>query len=144
MLTSRNAPGYFQITGNNGKTLDITQDGKLPVEVSIDSVTATDVTIKDATNETQKLKVNADGSIPVQLTGRIVKDYFSGNSTTTRSGFGTGKGFSITNDGNADLTFTIGSITITVKPGEVFDGEFADFTSVTVTTTVAFRAIVRG
>lgn len=99
---------------------------------------------KKPDNNFDVLRISNDGALNVALSGRIVKDYFSGNSTTTRSGFGTGKGFSITNDGNADLTFTIGSITITVKPGEVFDGEFADFTSVTVTTTVAFRAIVRG
>ena len=86
MLTSRNAPGYFQITGNNGKTLDITEDGKLPVEVSIDSVTATDVTIKDATNATQKLKVNADGSIPVQLTGSKVVEEVVVNAQSVAAG----------------------------------------------------------
>lgn len=124
--------------GTNGDRL------KVDANLSVSDVTVSDVTIKDASDPNAKMKVNPDGSLDVKLTGSNVKDYFSGTSNTTRSGFGTGKSFAITNDGNADLTFTIDSLTITVRPGEVFDDKFNDFTSVTVTTTVPFRAIVRG
>ncbi|GAB7057344.1 hypothetical protein JCM16163A_40930 [Paenibacillus sp. YK5] len=54
-------------------------------------------------------------------------------------------GFAIVNrDASTALTFTINGITITVDPKEPFEGKFDPFTSVTITTTVAYKAIVMG
>jgi hypothetical protein len=53
-------------------------------------------------------------------------------------------GFEISNDGPTNLTYTINNITTEVKTGEVDIVEFAPFTSVTITTTSAYRARVYG
>jgi hypothetical protein len=53
-------------------------------------------------------------------------------------------GFAVQNDGNANLTFTINGLTITVKPTEGFEDIFEPFTSVQVNATGAFRAVVKG
>ena len=52
--------------------------------------------------------------------------------------------FAIVNKGAADLTFTINGITITVEVTQAFEDWFEDFTTVTVTATTAFSAIVKG
>jgi hypothetical protein len=51
-------------------------------------------------------------------------------------------GFFIVNDGTADLTFTINSVTRTVKSGEEYEAKFDAFTSVTINATSAYRAEV--
>lgn len=117
-------------------------------------------------NETTTLKYfaeNADGtSSPVQqITYTIInqsgtdsgnsevaeknlvaaEEPFSGNATVTHTFAKPMDYFVITNDDTTNnLTFTIGSKTVTVAPKENFDDKFDPFTSVTVTTTVAFRA----
>lgn len=81
-------------------------------------------------------------SIPL---GTRVKDSFTGSTSVTKTYSSSMRGFTIINDDTTNnLTFTINSLTITVKAGEGFDGIFDPFTSVTVTTTVPFRAIVKG
>ena len=75
--------------------------------------------------------------------GRIVKDAFSGSSDTTKNYQSNMYGFAIVNDGNNELTVTIGSIVLTVKPSEGFDDLFDPFTSVKVAGSSAFRAVVR-
>jgi hypothetical protein len=76
----------------------------------------------------------------VSLTGRNVTDPFSGSTIVTHTFTKPVNGFVISNDGTSSLTFTIGTATITVNAGEVFEGYFAPFSQVTVTSTVAFRA----
>jgi hypothetical protein len=79
----------------------------------------------------------------IQL-GTRIKDSFSGSATITKTYTNSMRGFVIMNDdATNDLTFTINNLTMTVKAGEGFDGQFDPFTSVTVTTTVAFRAVVK-
>ena len=51
-------------------------------------------------------------------------------------------GFSIMNDGTADLSFTINGYTRTVKPGEGYNALFEPFTSVSIAATSAYRAEV--
>lgn len=51
-------------------------------------------------------------------------------------------GFSILNDGNADLTFTINGQTRKVKPGEAYSSLFEPFTSLSISATGAYRAEV--
>jgi len=46
---------------------------KVETDLQIDAVTATDVTIHDAVATDNKLKVNEDGSVPVELKGSIVE-----------------------------------------------------------------------
>ena len=79
----------------------------------------------------------------VTLSGSNAAEPFSGSSNTTKTFSKTMNGFVIVNDGLSDLTFTIGTDTYTVKPGECFDDRFEPFTEVTITTTVAFRAFGR-
>lgn len=88
----------------------------------------------------------SDGSHAVQtsLTGSNAKEPFSGSTTTTKTFSKSMRGFVITNDGVADLTFTIGTDTFTVKQGETFAEPFDPFTQVTVTTNQPFRAWGRG
>ena len=75
--------------------------------------------------------------------GRIVKDAFSGNATVTKS-YGTQMfGLGIVNDGTADVVVTINGFTITLKAGESFDDLFDAFTTFTITTTSAYRTVVR-
>lgn len=75
--------------------------------------------------------------------GRIVKDAFSGSSTTTKNYQTKMYGFGIVNDGESNLTVTINSFNIVVKPDETFDDLFDPFTSVTITGNTNFRAVVR-
>lgn len=66
---------------------------------------------------------------------------FSGNATVTHTFSNPMDYFVIFNDDtSSNLTFTVGSETVTVAPGVKFNDKFDPFTSVTVTTTVAFRA----
>lgn len=80
----------------------------------------------------------------VKIIGSNVKDYFEGNTNTTKN-YDIADGFSIANDGDTDLTFTVNGFTIRVKAGEIFDGNFDPFKTLTITTNGnTFRAIVRG
>ena len=73
----------------------------------------------------------------------IIKDYFEGNSNVTKTYQEDMMGFRITNDHDTTpLTFTINSITISVKPKETFKGKFSPFRSLTIHTTIPFRATV--
>jgi hypothetical protein len=74
-----------------------------------------------------------------QVSKPHVLNYFAGSTTATHATTDSCYGFTIINDGASDLTFTINGITITVKSGECFRGEFNNYASVTVTTTVAYR-----
>ncbi|GCL71798.1 hypothetical protein PN4B1_17030 [Paenibacillus naphthalenovorans] len=89
--------------------------------------------------------VDDSNGYPVKVTGNIIKDSWSGSATNTRTFTTPMTGFAIVNrDASTALTFTINGITITVDPKEPFDGKFDPFTSVTITTTVAYKAVVMG
>ena len=73
----------------------------------------------------------------------IIKDYFEGSASVTKTYQEDMMGFNISNDHNASpLTFTIHNLTISVKPMETFKGKFAPFRSVTINSTIPFRATV--
>lgn len=104
------------------------------------------VTWDDIGNAVKKVADWFNGlcSPKVELTGNSVIDYFAGSSNVTKN-YTEATGVSIANDGTTgDLTFTVNGMTITVKAGESFNDNFAPFNTLTVTTTVAFRATVRG
>lgn len=84
-----------------------------------------------------------DGANSFIEKGRIVKEVISGSANVTKAYGSPMFGFAITNDGLADLTFTINSLTITVKPGESFDDLFEPFNGVVINATDAFRSVVR-
>lgn len=73
-----------------------------------------------------------------------VQEPFAGSANTTKVFAKNCFGFTVANDGAADLTFTIGANTVTVKAGESFDGEFKPFKQVDIVATGAFRAYGRG
>lgn len=77
---------------------------KAQVDISVAAVEVTDVTIKDATTGDNKLKVNADGSILAQVTGRKIALPANTNY---------GAALNIAAGGNA-------SITITPPSGEIW------------------------
>ena len=67
---------------------------------------------------------------------------FSGSTTRIYACFKPCNKFAIVNTGIASLTFTIHDITITVLANSSFEDCFEDFDTVTVTTSVAYQAIV--
>lgn len=73
-----------------------------------------------------------------------VTDFFSGSSTEThKKTVGNWKSLAIINDGQDNLTITVNNVTITVAGSEQFDDNFAEFNSMAVTTTVAYRLVCR-
>jgi len=72
-----------------------------------------------------------------------VQQYLSGAVTHTYELTYSATSFCIINDGVSALTFTINGLTITVNDGESFDEKFDLFNEIIITTTVAYRAIVR-
>ncbi len=79
----------------------------------------------------------------VSMSGRIIKDSFSGSTTITKTYQTSVQGFSIINDGATDITFTINNLSFTVMSGEDFNGVFDPFTTVTINTTSPYRAVIR-
>ena len=80
-------------------------------------------------------------TVAATITGSLTTDYFSGSTTITKDYSASPKnGFDISNDGTSNLTYMINSMTITLFPGEIDSRNFSTFTSVTVTTTVPYRA----
>ncbi len=69
------ADGYVTIGGQKLKLID-NGDGtyRLGADINVTSITATamDVTIRDATQESQKLAVDSDGAASVKLTGSFL------------------------------------------------------------------------
>ncbi len=78
--------------------------------------------------------------VQTSITGSLAKEPFSGSTTVTHTFTQLMNGFSISNDGISNLTFTIGSDTYTVKEGETWEYHLSPFTEVTVTTTEPYRA----
>lgn len=112
---------------------DILRDlGRLPIPQYFNSTT-----------DTYEATRGRDGATFVQIRGGAAKEPFSGTTNTTHIFTEPMYGFTISNDGDYDLTFTINSYSFRVKPGEVFSEFFDPFTEVSVTTTSPFRAYGR-
>ena len=94
------------VAGVEYNVVDVAQN---VIDVDIESVTATDVTIRDSVTAANKLKVNADGSADVKLTGSSLEQY--GASLATRPA---------ANTVPAGTTFTVvglNSLTVTISDG---------------------------
>lgn len=75
----------------------------------------------------------------------VVKDYFEGSTNVTKTYADNMVGFSISNDAGVSggtLTFTINGITIPVKATETYEANFLPYKTVTINTTVPYRATV--
>lgn len=97
------------------------------------------IILRDKDGDT--LNINPDGSLNFQIGGSLnAREPFSGNTLTTHTFSRAMNGFVISNDSNADLTFTIDGDTFTVKAGEVFSEKFAPFTAVEIAAAGEFRA----
>lgn len=82
--------------------------------------------------------------LPTREYSIIIKEVWQGSSSVTKN-FGTNMyGFSIINDGGSDITVDILTHSIVVKPGESFEGSFDAFTTLDITATSSYRAVVRG
>ncbi|MFQ3543630.1 hypothetical protein Q7A53_06045 [Halobacillus rhizosphaerae] len=93
------------------------------------------------------MKVKLEGSsapLQIQETSLIIREVWQGTTTTSKNFATNMYGFSISNDGTADLTITLLTHTIVVKAGEQFDGSFDAFKSLTITGDSSYRALVRG
>lgn len=107
----------------------------------------------NANGDEVAVKVAEDGSLVVAggsggggdtSTAFVVKQYFSDTTSVTENFDSDMRGFTIINDGESALTFTIGTITITVNSKETFTELFAPFRQVSITATGRFRAYVFG
>lgn len=83
-----------------------------------------------------------DGANSFIQLGTVAQESWEGSVNITKTFPANRYGFSIMNDGTADLAFTINGNTRTVKPGEGYNALFPAFTSVTITATSAYRAEV--
>jgi hypothetical protein len=84
----------------------------------------------------------SDGAPYYRARGTIAMEAWEGSANITSTFTDNRYGFSVVNDGTADLTFTINSQTRKVKPGENYYALFEAFTTVTITATSAYRAEV--
>lgn len=96
-----------------------------------------------------EVQTGRNGAAWYHQRGTVLKDVINGSANVTKSYNTQMFGFAIVNDakrddtGASDLSFTIGTLTVIVKPREVFNSLFDPFTSVTITATKPFRAEVR-
>lgn len=82
------------------------------------------------------------GGASSHVLGSIIHDTWSGSANITKNFTKLCVGFSLKNDGSTDVTVTINTLTFVVKGGESFNGNFEPFSSLTITTTSAYRALV--
>jgi hypothetical protein len=84
----------------------------------------------------------SDGAPYYRARGTIAMEAWEGSANITKTFTDNRYGFSVVNDGTADLTFTINSQTRKVKPGENYYALFEAFTTVTIAATSSYRAEV--
>ena len=95
----------------------------------------------EKTNQYEPIKGRDGANSFIQL-GTVAQEAWEGSANITKTFPSNRYGFSIMNDGTADLTFTINGQTRRVKPGEGYSALFPAFTSITITATSAYRAEV--
>jgi hypothetical protein len=84
----------------------------------------------------------SDGAPYYRARGTIGMEAWEGSANITKTFTTNRYGFSVVNDGTADLTFTINTQTRKVKPGEAYSSLFEPFTTVTIAASSAYRAEV--
>jgi hypothetical protein len=142
-------------TGGNCSTVkDSATNGNIVINGS-EVVVYDDATIRQLIGRLDRVGISVNGKITIddveQIGGGseemtlVVKDYFEGSTNVTKTYADSMIGFEIANDaasGGANLTFTINSLTIPVKAGEVYSGNFDPYKTVAINTAVPFRATV--
>jgi chitodextrinase len=121
----------------NGQELNVYNDGELRQITAILS--------RLGINENGKLTIDGVEQTGGEEMTLVVKDYFEGSANITKTYTDSMVGFEIANDaasGGSQLTFTINNLTIPVKAQEVYSANFDPYKSVTITTTVPYRATV--
>lgn len=93
------------------------------------------------TNQYEVIEGRDGANSFVQL-GTVAQEAWEGSADITKAFPSNRFGFSIINDGTADLTFTINGQSRTVKSGEGYSALFDAFTQVTINTTGTYRAEV--
>ena len=83
-----------------------------------------------------------DGANSFIQLGTVAMEAWEGSVNITKTFPSNRFGFSIANDGTADLSFTINGNTRTVKVGESYEALFEAFTSVDIVATSPYRAEV--
>jgi chitodextrinase len=137
------------IGSENGNVLFAKKKELEPLQQAINDIQQSAVFTRLGVSENGLLTI--DG-IEQQLTGGgssdmtlVVKDYFEGSTNITKTYTDNMVGFSISNDAGTSggtLTFTINGMTIPVKATESYEASFLPFKSVTINTTVPYRATV--
>ena len=82
------------------------------------------------------------GAYLARNVGMTCVNSVDGNTPTTLALTKVANGFSIINDGDSDVSFTINELEIVVKPGESFSSLFEPFTSVAINASDYYRAVV--
>ena len=123
-----NLPSSDQIQNLNDAIQTFLNDGVGLKGVSAQQLKQLNIAVQNILNNGVKAK------------GNKAKEPFADNVNTEHIFTQPMNGFVITNDGAADLTFTISGDTYIVKPNEVFIESFEPFTQVNVITIGAFRA----
>lgn len=95
----------------------------------------------DKTDQFEVIKGYAGANSFIQK-GTVAEESWEGNSSIVKQFPEPRYGFSIVNDGTADLTFDINGQIRRVKPGEAYSSLFKGFTSVSIVAESFYRAEV--
>lgn len=74
----------------------------------------------------------------------VAREPFSGSASQDITLVRRAYGLFIENDGSADVTFSAGAFTFTIKPGGQFNDELEPFNTISITATSSYRGYVRG
>lgn len=96
----------------------------------------------DDTLDDYVIAKGSDGAPFYRARGTIAMEAWEGSANITQTYTTNRYGFSVINDGTADLTFIINTQTRKVKVGEAYSALFEPFTTVTINATSAYRAEV--
>lgn len=142
-LSSEMTKFYIHNTGNVDLTFTIN---------SISTVVKPTEKIEDIFDPFTVVTVTATSTFYAEASGLKVgsanplysiKDSFTGSSNMTRTFTASCYGLVISNDGVSPLNYNVNGITLTVDSGDVVEKYFNTFTQVAITSTVAFRVIVK-
>jgi hypothetical protein len=151
-----NTTGTHTIIGSNNNKFYIYNTGNADLSFTINSITFTVKPLEEfeeVFDSFSQVIISATSTFNANVSGLksgssnptySVKDFFSGSTNTTRSFSGPVYGIIISNDGISALTYNVNGIILTVESGDVVERNFDALTQVIITSTVAFRAYVKG
>ncbi len=96
----------------------------------------------DESLDSYEVNKGLSGGASAHVIGTLLHDSWEGNSNVTKNFTKLCTGLYLKNDGSGDVTVTINTKTIKVKSGESFAMRFEQFSTLTINTTSAYRAIV--